>query len=157
MQIVYQKPLLDEVDLMQNILEFEVQKGYVLPRNKESFAKEIRSFWAAFGINQDKREMLGFCALQIYSQSLGEIRSLVVAEPYRNQGIASNLVQKVIKEGRELGISEFLVLTYHPRLFEFLGFHQIEKTCVPNQKIWADCVSCKHFPNCNEIALLKKY
>lgn len=158
MQVDYRKPNLKDIDLMTEILEVEVKKALVLPRSKDSFAKEIRSFWVAFVQDQSgESQMAGFCALQIYSQNLGEIRSLVVLEKYRNLGIASGLIERSIKEGLELGTREFLVLTYRPNLFKRLGFEEIAKNEVPNHKIWADCIQCRHFPDCNEIALLKTY
>ena len=108
------------------------------------------------GKNQGEK-IIGFCALHIYTPSLAEIRSLVVAEGYRHRGIAQNLVAKNIDEGLALGLREFLVLTYRPNLFKILGFEEIEKDKIPNHKIWADCIACKHFPTCQEIALLKTY
>jgi len=33
---------------------------------------------------------------------------------------------------------------------------EIDKKDLSNQKIWADCIKCKHFPVCDEIALIKK-
>ena len=39
------------------------------------------------------------------------------------------------------------------KAFEKLGFNEIDKETIPEHKIWADCVKCKHFPVCNEIAL----
>ena len=102
-------------------------------------------------------KIIGFCALHIYTPCLAEIRSLVVAEGYRHRGIAQNLVAKNIDEGLALGLREFLVLTYRPNLFKILGFEEIEKDKIPNHKIWADCIACKHFPTCQEIALLKTY
>lgn len=102
-------------------------------------------------------KIIGFCALHIYTPTLAEIRSLVVAEGYRHRGIAQNLVAKNIDEGLALGLREFLVLTYRPNLFKILGFEEIEKDKIPNHKIWADCIACKHFPTCQEIALLKTY
>ncbi len=160
MSIIYKKPHLEDIESMSGILEEEVRKGFLLPRSKDSFAREVRSFFCAFDAAlpsqmtadpalRAEKKMLGFCALQIYSQTLAEVRSLVVVESHRNQGIARELVMHVLHEGRELGIREFLVLTYHPNLFK--------KENVPNQKIWADCIQCQHFPNCNETALLKTY
>ena len=102
-------------------------------------------------------KIIGFCSLHIYTPTLAEIRSLVVAEGYRHRGIAQNLVAKNIDEGLALGLREFLVLTYRPNLFKILGFEEIEKDKIPNHKIWADCIACKHFPTCQEIALLKTY
>ena len=65
------------------------------------------------------------------------------------------LIQDCQKEGRMLNVKEILVLTYKRALFEKLGFVEISKDKIPNQKIWADCILCKHFPLCEEIALIK--
>ena len=165
---------------MQALVQEEVEKGLILPRSLEEMAKNIRSYVIATtqaqgGINGGENEVegiasekitagknqgekiIGFCALHIYTPTLAEIRSLVVAEGYRHRGIAQNLVAKNIDEGLALGLREFLVLTYRPNLFKILGFEEIEKDKIPNHKIWADCIACKHFPTCQEIALLKTY
>jgi amino-acid N-acetyltransferase len=46
-------------------------------------------------------------------------------------------------------------LTYQQRFFERLGFEEIPKESIPEHKIWADCIKCKHFPVCNEVSLIK--
>lgn len=149
--IVYEKPLVKDVDFIFSILQKEVDKGLVLPKSKEDILKDIQSYFVA----KDKNKVVGFCALRIYTQELAEIRSLVVDEAYRKQGIARELVLRNLQEGECLGIKKFLVLTYRPSLFKLLGFEEIQKDKIPHQKIWADCVACKNFPVCQEIALLK--
>ncbi|PHQ55600.1 MAG: GNAT family N-acetyltransferase, partial [Sulfurimonas sp.] len=32
---------------------------------------------------------------------------------------------------------------------------EIPKESLPEHKIWADCIKCKHFPICNEVSLIK--
>ena len=125
-------------------------------KNSTEKAREEKTKKIAAGKNRGEK-IIGFCALHIYTPTLAEIRSLVVAEDYRHRGIAQNLVAKNIDEGLALGLREFLVLTYRPNLFKILGFKEIEKDKIPNHKIWADCIACKHFPTCQEIALLKTY
>lgn len=125
-------------------------------KNSAEKAREERTKEITAGKKLGEK-IIGFCALHIYTPSLAEIRSLVVAEGYRHRGIAQNLVAKNIDEGLALGLREFLVLTYRPNLFKILGFEEIEKHKIPNHKIWADCIACKHFPTCQEIALLKTY
>ena len=59
-------------------------------KTREEKAKEVK-------ITAGKKlgeKIIGFCALHIYTPSLAEIRSLVVAEGYRHRGIAQNLVAK---------------------------------------------------------------
>lgn len=101
------------------------------------------------------QEILGFCALHIHSPNLAEVRSLIVAPNARHKGIATALINDCIKEAKNLGIKEVLTLTYARELFEKIGFVEIEKSAIPSHKIWADCINCKHFPKCDEIALIK--
>jgi amino-acid N-acetyltransferase len=65
------------------------------------------------------------------------------------------LVENACEEGRRLGLKEVLALTYQQRFFECLGFVEIPKESIPEHKIWADCIKCKHFPVCNEVSLIK--
>ena len=54
---------------------------------------------------------------------------------------------------RKLTVKKLLVLTYKQKLFESFGFEVILKESIPETKIWADCIKCKHFPICDEISL----
>ena len=44
-------------------------------------------------------------------------------------------------------------LTYQVEFFHKLGFEEIDKTLLP-QKIWADCIKCVKFPDCDETAMI---
>ena len=99
--------------------------------------------------------IVAFAALQILSLTLAEVRSLIVAENYRRNGLATMLIEHLIAEARALNLKEVLALTYQREVFEKLGFKEIAKESLPNQKIWADCIKCKKFPVCDEIALTK--
>lgn len=148
------KPKLADIAEMRNLVSVEVKNGIILERSEDEMANTIRSYIVA----KDKQsgEMAGFCALYVYSVDLAEVRSLVVKDSYRGSGLGSELVTRALQEGRELGIKEVLVLTYRAKLFQRLGFAIIEKSLLPNHKIWADCIKCKHFPICDEVALINK-
>jgi len=62
---------------------------------------------------------------------------------------------KCLDEAKDLGLQKVLVLTYRQSFFERLGFIEIPKESLPEHKIWADCIKCKHFPVCNEVSLIK--
>lgn len=146
------KPTLKDIEEMIALVAPEIHKGVILPRSAEEMANTIRSYYIA----KEGDEIVGFCALHIYSPTLAEVRSLIVKEDFRSQGVGKNLVSLLLDEGKKLGIEEVLVLTYQEVFFKSLGFVVIEKEEIPNPKIWTDCIKCKHFPKCNEIALLKK-
>ncbi len=149
--IEYKKAKLDNILNMQKLVFPEVELGIILERNDDELATNIRSYTLAFKDN----ELIAFCALHIHSQSLGEIRSLVVKENYRGKNIGKNLVLKLLDEGKELGLQKVLSLTYKQSFFERLDFTEIPKESLPEHKIWADCIKCKHFPICNEVSLIK--
>ena len=163
---------LKDIPKMREILQPEVDRGVILERSDEVMANMIRSYRILWEEEKNLKNtkyilenkdfsnlenpiMLGFCALHIHSPILGEVRSLIVGNDFQRRGCASVLIQNCLKEGEELGLKEILVLTYKRALFKKLGFVEISKDKIPNQKIWADCILCKHFPLCDEIALIK--
>ena len=151
--IQYCKAKLAHVTLMQNLVQPFVDDGTILERSADEIATNIRSYTLAF--EDDK--LIGFSALHIHTVKLAEIRSLIVDEAYRNKGVGKELVSLGLQEGEKLGLKEVLVLTYKQLFFQKLGFVEIPKESLPEHKIWADCIKCKHFPLCNEVSLIKKY
>ncbi|TLD97249.1 N-acetyltransferase [Helicobacter jaachi] len=154
MEFVITKPTLADIEQMRAIVSIEVKNGVILERSEDEMANAIRSYHLAR--YKQSGEIAGFCALYVYSKDLAEVRSLVVKKEFRGFGLGSKLVQSACEEGRHLGLKEILVLTYEANLFQRLGFVIIEKSLLPNQKIWADCIKCKHFPICDEVALINK-
>ena len=98
--------------------------------------------------------LAGFASLKIFNADLAEVRSLIVAPQFRRRGIARAIVNELLGEARFYGLKSVFTLTYQKEFFERLGFTEIPKDELPAQKIWADCIKCKKFPVCNEIALI---
>lgn len=137
---------------MQQLVKSEVDNGIILLRTSDEMATTIRSYTAV----EVDGVLAGFCALHIHSVNLAEIRSLVVSEQFRNLGLGKKLVNECLEEGKRLQVKEVLSLTYQKDFFEKIGFNVISKESIPEHKIWADCIRCKHFPVCDEVALLYK-
>jgi amino-acid N-acetyltransferase len=151
MSIHYKKPTLDDIPSMQKLVEPEIESGVILPRSNDEIATNIRSYFLAL----EGEKLVGFVALHIHSPALAELRSMIIDEAYRGKNIGTVLVENACNEGRALGLKEVLALTYQQRFFERLGFIEIPKESIPEHKIWADCIKCKHFPVCNEVSLIK--
>ena len=98
--------------------------------------------------------LAGFASLKIFNADLAEVRSLIVAPQFRRRGIARAIVNELLSEAKFYGLKSVFTLTYQKEFFERLGFIEIPKDELPAQKIWADCIKCKKFPVCNEIALI---
>jgi len=151
MKIELRKASLHDINSMQELVLPEIESGVILARNDDEIATNIRSYTLAYHNN----ELVGFCALHIHTSYLAEIRSLIVKEGIRGKKIGEQLVEKCIDEGTTLGLQRILCLTYKRSFFERLGFVEIPKESIPEHKIWADCIKCKHFPICNEVSLIK--
>lgn len=153
-EIIYRKPTLHDIPQMQALVLPEVQNGKILYRSDEEIATNIRSYTVATLEDGGGEKIVGFAALHIHNATLAEIRSLVVDSGMRGRGVGSRLVEGAYREAKMLGVEQLFTLTYEQRFFEKAGFSEIPKEALPEQKIWADCVKCKHFPICDEVALI---
>lgn len=151
MKIDITKATLSDIPKMQELVTPEVDSGVILVRSDDEIATNIRSYILV----KDGSELIGFCALHIHAPSLAEIRSLIVKESHRSKGVGENLIERAMDEAGTLGVQKVLCLTYKKSFFEKLGFVEIPKESIPEHKIWADCIKCKHFPICNEVSLVK--
>ncbi len=149
-KVIYLKAILSDIKQMQELVLPEVKSGKILFRSDDEIATNIRSYTLA---KQDNK-LLGFVALHVHTDSLAEVRSLIVDKSTRGMGIGQKLVKHTITEAKELGVTRLFTLTYEQRFFEKLNFEEIPKESLPEHKIWADCVKCKHFPICDEVALI---
>ncbi len=148
----YEKATLKDIPFMQELVKPEVDEGVILHRSDDEVATNIRSYVLA----KKDGKLVGFGALHFHAPSLAEVRSLVVGKFARGLGVGKNIVLSLLGEGEEYGVREVFTLTYRQGFFEKLGFKVIGKEKLPSHKIWADCIKCKHFPVCDEIALIKK-
>lgn len=148
--IKYCKAKLSDIEEMQKLVENEVKKGTILFRSSDEMATNIRSYIVA----KKENTIVGFGALHFHAYDLAEVRSLIVSEQSQGRGIGKEIVRCMLKEGKELDVKKVFTLTYKQGFFESIGFKEISKELLPAHKIWADCIKCKHFPVCDEVALI---
>lgn len=151
MEIRFYKPTIKDIPQMQNLVKPEVESGKILLRTEDEMATTIRSYTVV----EVDGKMAGFTATHIHSPRLAEVRSLIVKEEFRGLKLGKRLVEACIEEAKAYGIKQVLSLTYEKEFFLSCGFREIAKEDIPEQKIWADCIRCKLFPICNEVAMVK--
>lgn len=125
-------------------------KGLLLPRPLIYLYGHIRNFKV---IEYKDGVIVACCALAPVWEDLGEICSLVVRDDLRRLGLGRKLVQACAKDCAQLRIKKLFALTYQEAFFSKLGFSIVDKDILP-QKIWADCVHCPKYPNCDETAVM---
>ena len=145
---------ISDIKGIRKLLDFYADKGLLLPRPLSELYVHIRDYQVIEG-NDEDTVLQGVCGLGICWEDLAEIKSLAIHEAYQGKGMGSKLVEACLNEARLFGVEQVFVLTYVPDFFTRFGFHEVSKTRLP-QKIWADCLKCTKFPNCDEVALLLK-
>ncbi len=143
------KARIDDVKEIHRLINCYAEKGEMLPRAFHELYEFLRDFY----VMVRREKVVGCCALHISWQEMGEIRSLAVAPEYLNKGIGQSLLEKCLREARDLGLPQVFALTYKPDFFKKRGFMEIEKEKLPH-KVWSDCIRCPKFPDCDEVALV---
>ena len=140
-----------DVPTIHHLLEIYAAKGNLLPRTFSELYRHLRDF---FVIEVDGR-VVACAALEIFTEDLGEVRSLVVDEAHERRGLGRLLVERVLDEARTIGLRRVMALTYVPPFFHKLGFRTVGKETLP-EKVWGVCVKCYKYNNCDETAVLKE-
>ncbi|MDY0387665.1 MAG: N-acetyltransferase [Methanolobus sp.] len=149
--MIIRKATVKDIPAIKNIIDIYAKQEMMLPRS----LSELYEFTRSFCVCEIDNEIIGCCALHVSWEDMAEVMSFAVRSEYRDQGIGTKLVNVSLKEAKELGISNVFTLTYAVPFFEKMGFKEIDKQELPH-KIWSGCIKCPKFPNCDEVAMLKK-
>ncbi|MBW2605752.1 MAG: N-acetyltransferase [Deltaproteobacteria bacterium] len=152
MNLLIRKARIADVKEIHSLLKFYGEKNELLPRSLSELYDQLRDFFVCEDKENESR-FVGACAMHICWEDIAEIRSLAVCPEYQGKSIGTKLVDACLSEAVTLGIYKVFVLTYRPDFFGSFGFIRIDKSMLPH-KIWADCLKCPKFPDCDEIGML---
>lgn len=147
--MLIRKARLGDVKDVHSLINKFAGNGRMLPISLSDLYDSVRDFAVAC---DGGGRLLGCCRLHIVWEDLAEIRSLAVAEDCHGQGIGRQMVEACLGEAKGLGVKRIFALTYAPDFFGKLGFERVDKSIFPH-KVWADCVRCPKFPDCDEVAV----
>jgi len=146
------KARMADIKAIHHLLGYFADKGLLLPRSLSELYEHLRDFYV-FEESTPASRILGVCGLGICWENLAEVKSLAVDEAHQKKGLGSQLVETCLEEAKALGLKKIFTLTYAPMFFEKMGFKLIDKSVLPH-KIWADCLKCPKFPDCDETAMM---
>ncbi len=139
-----------EVPEIRRFLGTFSQDGGILPRTLADLYGQLRDYYV---YREDQGPLLGIGALHVCWAGLGEIRSVAVSPAHQGRGIASRIVETCLAEAQAIGLSEIFLLTLAPEFFQRFGFRVVSREdLLPI--VWADCVNCVKFPDCDEVPML---
>lgn len=145
------KARIRDIEPIHKLINKFAARDLMLGRSLNELYENIRDFW----VFEERGKVVGCCALHVAWDDLAEIKSLAVEPRFQKRGIGTELVLACIDEAKLLGAKKIFVLTYRPLFFKRFKFKKINHSRLPH-KIWVECIRCLKFPDCKEIALLKK-
>ncbi|MBM4284495.1 MAG: N-acetyltransferase [Deltaproteobacteria bacterium] len=145
------KARLAEIPEIYRLLNEYSGRWNVLPRSLSELYSYVRDFFVCR--DDAGGPLLGIAALHVFWEDLGEIRSLLVIPSHQGRGLGSSLVNGCLEEARELGLKQVFVLTDSTAFFERFGFRIFPREKL-HPRIWADCVKCLKYPDCDEIPMM---
>ena len=151
MELYIRNARMQDVRGIHSLLMDCANREELLPRSLNDLYGHLRDFVVL--ADRDDESVHGCCALAITWTDLAEIRSLAVGPQAQKQGWGHKLVEACLSEAVLLGVYRVFTLTYVPGFFSTLAFVQTTKDVLP-QKVWADCLNCPKFPECDEIAMI---
>jgi len=151
MQPLVRPAAIGDVPVIHHLLEIYAAKGNLLPRTMSEIYRHLRDFF----VIEIGDKVVACGALEIFTEDLGEVRSLVVDEAHEGRGLGRLLVERITDEARAIGLKRLMALTYVPAFFHKLGFQTVAMDTLP-EKVWGVCVKCYKYNQCDETAVLKE-
>ena len=145
------KATVDDVKQIQKLVTYYAKRDRMLMRSLNELYENIRDFF----VYVEGKKIYGCCALHVDWEDLAEIKSLAVAKVKTKKGIGAQLIERCLEDAKTLKVTKVFALTYVPKFFKRFGFKVLAKEKLPH-KIWSECIKCPYFPNCKEIALMRK-
>ncbi len=137
-----------DVRAIKSLADRHIVEGSLLPLALADIYENIRSFFVV----EEEGKIVGCVALHVVWEDMAEIRTLAVEQEYRGRGYGDELILAAMRETRDLEIERVFALTAIPFYFTKRGFQETDKSTLPH-KIWAACVKCPKFPDCDEVAV----
>jgi len=141
----------EDVTALLALINGYADRGMLLRRSEESLRSRLDDFTVAEGPGG---ELVGCGALTLLGPGLGEVRSLAVSEDHAGHGIGRAIVERLLQEAAERGLSEVLALTRRTPFFEKLGFSVTRRERFLD-KLMVDCKACPMNLCCDETAMVR--
>jgi amino-acid N-acetyltransferase len=131
------------------IIAASLIEGRLLPRTLDELTARAERFVVAIR----GRKIVGCAELAPLSPQVAEVRSLAVDEPARHSGVGTMLVEELGRRARREGFDRLCAFTRAPGYFIQKGFSIVPHLWIP-EKVAADCVTCPHFRQCGQYAMV---
>jgi len=153
-QIVLRAAVAADAPALLALIAAHLEEGRLLPRTLDELVIHAPRFVVAVEPASGNRaeRILGCAELAPLSQTVAEVRSLVVSSDARNLGLGVKMVEALSSTARAMGYTRLTAFAHDPAFFVHRGFSIVPHTWVP-EKIAHDCTACPLFRNCGQYAV----
>ena len=135
------------------LIAAHLEEGRLLPRSIDELTAHASRFVVAVETSAGGERIVGCAELAPLSQTVAEVRSLVVSRDARRQGLGERMVDDLAGRARRDGFTRLCAFAHDPAFFVRRGFSIVPHTWVP-EKIAHDCNTCPLFRNCGQYAVV---
>lgn len=102
------------------------EETFAMPWSQDAFLEMIEAQYAHYIVAKDDDKIIGSCGLRNIAGE-GEITNVVMKKEYRNKGIGTNMLCKILENGKSMGIQAFTLEVRESNesaihIYEKLGF-----------------------------------
>ena len=147
-EILLRRAKVGDAPSIHQLIAANLEAGHLLPRS----IGDVEQHASRFVVAEAGARVIGCAELAPLSDSVAEVRSLVVDEPFRGRRIGGQLVAHIATAATAQGFETLCAFTHEPAHFVRLGFSLVPHIWVP-EKISHDCTSCALFRKCGQYAV----
>ncbi len=116
----------NDLEQVARFLKPFVDAKQILPRE----ISELQLLLVNAFVGQSDDEVIGFAAVEVYSQKMAEVQCLAVAESHRGRGVGRQLVEACIQRAKKLQVRELMAISASEKFLLDCGFDY----ALPDQK-----------------------
>jgi amino-acid N-acetyltransferase len=124
-----------DVRAIRALVQPLAQARVLVSKDAVTYYESVQQFQVA----EVEGEVVGCGALHVMWEDLAEIRTLAVSPAVKGRGVGTQLLEALMADARELGVSRLFCLTFEVDFFSHHGFEPIEGQAVPPE-VYAELV-----------------
>ncbi|KAF4410318.1 MULTISPECIES: amino-acid N-acetyltransferase [Streptomyces] len=117
-----------DVPVVRGLIDAYAREGILLDKATVTLYEDIQEFWVAER-DEDGR-VVGCGALHVMWEDLAEVRTLAVDPAVKGTGVGHQVLAKLLRTARWLGVRRIFCLTFEVDFFAKHGFTEIGDTPV---------------------------
>jgi amino-acid N-acetyltransferase len=110
-----------DVRTIRTLIDPLVGRGVLLAKETVQLYEDVQEFWVA----ERAGAVVGCGAVHVIWEDLAEVRTLVVDDGVRGQGVGGGLLRRLLATAAELGVRRVFTLTFEVGFFRRHGFEPI--------------------------------